>query len=353
MKDVILEFGKNAGIVWNALNSNGPLTLNQLISLTKLDEDNIFSAIGWLAKENKIKKEGEFFKLDETNLSNNIKEKSEKIWNVIDKTNFNFKNLSKLTHLDEKDIYISLGWLAREGKLENIDNSIFDNDNSKSGLNMNNINEEINALNDDIETRNLIIKNISDQLIEKQTQFLENFGSFDDIKTKFEQNKNILVNKTGELSSIKLENLKLKEEITNLNSELTIRNQIIKEISSQLSEKQTKLIENSGEIEQLRDVIDHNKNKMKLMSDKLNDRINLVNDLNSKIEKETNLSELTPEISSTKLLQDNEPIINPENEIDNSNFESDCNNISSIDNNQTENNSNNTQKNKKNILDEN
>ncbi len=53
--DTILKIGENAGIVWNALNDLGKLDVKQLKKATKLRTDKeIFAAIGWLAKEEKL-----------------------------------------------------------------------------------------------------------------------------------------------------------------------------------------------------------------------------------------------------------------------------------------------------------
>jgi hypothetical protein len=47
-------FGINAGLVWNALNKNGPMTINDLMKATALEPDEIYVALGWLGRENKI-----------------------------------------------------------------------------------------------------------------------------------------------------------------------------------------------------------------------------------------------------------------------------------------------------------
>ncbi len=53
--DTILKIGENAGIVWNALNDLGKLDVKQLKKATKLRTDKeLFAAIGWLAKEEKL-----------------------------------------------------------------------------------------------------------------------------------------------------------------------------------------------------------------------------------------------------------------------------------------------------------
>ena len=54
-KDVVESiFGVNAGIVWNALNLNGPMTIDGLVKSTTLNPEEIYGALGWLGRENKI-----------------------------------------------------------------------------------------------------------------------------------------------------------------------------------------------------------------------------------------------------------------------------------------------------------
>jgi hypothetical protein len=47
-------FGVNAGIVWNALNLNGPMNIDNLVKATTLNTEEIYAALGWLGRENKI-----------------------------------------------------------------------------------------------------------------------------------------------------------------------------------------------------------------------------------------------------------------------------------------------------------
>jgi hypothetical protein len=48
-------FGINAGIVWKALNKeNGPMAIDDLIKVTYLKREEIYGALGWLGRENKI-----------------------------------------------------------------------------------------------------------------------------------------------------------------------------------------------------------------------------------------------------------------------------------------------------------
>jgi protease II len=57
--------GTNAGLVWNTLNETGELSVKDLKKQTKIRTDKIlFSALGWLAKEDKLvfnEKEDELF----------------------------------------------------------------------------------------------------------------------------------------------------------------------------------------------------------------------------------------------------------------------------------------------------
>ena len=40
----------NAGLVWNALNEKGPMTVKDLRKATKLKDKQIFAALCWLAR---------------------------------------------------------------------------------------------------------------------------------------------------------------------------------------------------------------------------------------------------------------------------------------------------------------
>ena len=113
------EFGKNAGEVWKTLNTYGPLTETKLRENTKLQEDEFFAAIGWLARENKICKTGSIYKLGETNLTTKVGTDAGKIWNVLStKGKIDIWDISHHLQIDERDIYTALGWLARENKIE-------------------------------------------------------------------------------------------------------------------------------------------------------------------------------------------------------------------------------------------
>ena len=47
-------FGANAGIIWKTLNQNGPSNLSHLVKSASLSREEVFGALGWLGRENKI-----------------------------------------------------------------------------------------------------------------------------------------------------------------------------------------------------------------------------------------------------------------------------------------------------------
>ncbi len=47
--------GENAGRIWKVLNEKGPLVVSGIKKATGLDDKNTYMAIGWLAKEGKLK----------------------------------------------------------------------------------------------------------------------------------------------------------------------------------------------------------------------------------------------------------------------------------------------------------
>ena len=119
MKDAVEEFGNNAGKVWNELNIHGPLNEKDLLKITKLSKNNVYAAIGWLARENKIQFENNLYILGETNLTDEIGENAGKIWETLEKhKEVDISSIPKLTNIKEIKVYYALGWLAREDKIQ-------------------------------------------------------------------------------------------------------------------------------------------------------------------------------------------------------------------------------------------
>ncbi len=118
MKTLIDEFGWNAGKVWKILNTKGPLKEEALLHSTKLKEDELWAAIGWLAREDKIRRENNLYKLGQTNLTPKIGTDAGKIWNTVARQGeIDISTIAKTVQIDEVDAYAALGWLARENKV--------------------------------------------------------------------------------------------------------------------------------------------------------------------------------------------------------------------------------------------
>jgi len=234
MIDIIGEFGLNAGKVWNILNSCGSLTEDELIEKTGLGMEKIHIAVGWLARENKIFSDGRLFKLGETNLTSKVGENAGQLSKAIGTKKVDIFNISGLTHMLEKDIFTALGWLAREGKLNSKVEKETDELRSVN-LEIESMKEELKSLNEDLETRNqiikeMIIKEMTCQLSERQTQFVENIGIVERLQMELGQNESGIEKETDELRSVNLEIESMKEELKSLNEDLETRNQIIKEM---------------------------------------------------------------------------------------------------------------------------
>ena len=120
MSTMTEEFGQNAGKVWQALNENGPLSEIKLINNTFLNEHQLSAAVGWLARENKICRNGTVYKIGGTNLEGKIGFDAGKIWTVLSQqqTDVDISSLARLTRIDVKDVYAAIGWLARENKID-------------------------------------------------------------------------------------------------------------------------------------------------------------------------------------------------------------------------------------------
>ena len=119
MSIVVNEFGKNAGMVWDVLHKQGALSQILLGKETKLDEHQLHAAIGWLARENKVSKKGNGYELKETNLTEKIGGDAGRVWRVLETWgDLDVSSLIRVTQLNESDVFSALGWLARENKID-------------------------------------------------------------------------------------------------------------------------------------------------------------------------------------------------------------------------------------------
>ena len=119
VRNITTKFGENAGKVWSVLNEKGCLEKEKILDVTKLSENEFHSAMGWLARENKISKtDQDRFKLDNTNLDSEIGTHAGRVWKILDIwQDADFTTLKRLSDLSDDQINSALGWLAREDKI--------------------------------------------------------------------------------------------------------------------------------------------------------------------------------------------------------------------------------------------
>jgi hypothetical protein len=119
MNEIVSNVGDHAGAVWRALHEQGSLSEQELLRLAHLTEQQLHAAVGWLARENKIIKANDTYALGETNLAATIGKAAGKVWRALDIWGeVDVVSLSRLTRIMEHDVFSAMGWLAREGKIE-------------------------------------------------------------------------------------------------------------------------------------------------------------------------------------------------------------------------------------------
>ena len=121
--DVSRMFGESAGKVWNYLMERGPSSERKLRRKTKLEEREFFGAIGWLAREDKIAKERNIYMIGRTNLTWEIGSRAGKVWKALSIWGeLSEDELSNLLDMERREVLSALGWLAREDKVEFVNN---------------------------------------------------------------------------------------------------------------------------------------------------------------------------------------------------------------------------------------
>jgi len=117
--------GDQAGTLWRILHDRGSLPGSELLTTTNLTEPQLYTAVGWLARENKIRKENDVYLLGETNLVPFIGKDAGKVWRALEIWGeVDILSLSRLSRINEYDVYTAIGWLAREGKIDGVISNI-------------------------------------------------------------------------------------------------------------------------------------------------------------------------------------------------------------------------------------
>ena len=118
MINTIEQFGRNAGFVWNVLSEYGPLPIDEIVNKTHLRLYEVEIAIGWLAREDNISYHQGLYSISSTNLTTSIGSNAGILWHVLDECGKStIQDMLKQSHLPTQEIYKAIGWLAREEKL--------------------------------------------------------------------------------------------------------------------------------------------------------------------------------------------------------------------------------------------
>ena len=126
MRRIVERFGENAGRIWSVLNERGCLCSEELLGFSCLSDFDFYTGLGWLAREGKVVKDGDFFCLGEGDLGSLIGVFAGKIWRILDVWgDADFVSIKRLSGLDDFDVHLALGWLGREGKIVVNDNNRF------------------------------------------------------------------------------------------------------------------------------------------------------------------------------------------------------------------------------------
>lgn len=112
------QFGRNAGVVWELLSREGSLPIDEIANKTHLRIYETEIAIGWLARENKISYEQGIYQLAPTNLTNCIGTNAGVLWHILHESGkTSIHDIIEKSSLPIQEVYKAMGWLAREEKI--------------------------------------------------------------------------------------------------------------------------------------------------------------------------------------------------------------------------------------------
>lgn len=143
------QIGEFAGIIWRTLNEKGKLSFEALLHETMLDSESVSTAIGWLAREDKIRFDEQngitaFYSI--TNAIINIKSvgiilglfpmnrlgqsvttiymtrdllqaDANYVSLMLNRRRMTLEQLSRITELSDRNLLYALGWLLCEDEL--------------------------------------------------------------------------------------------------------------------------------------------------------------------------------------------------------------------------------------------
>ncbi len=268
--------GLNAGKIWKLLSTQVTQTKHQICAKENLSDNAFYEALGWLARENKVRNDGEFFRLGETNLTEKIGENAGIVLKVLCELPYSVTPIHDLVVMTEHELHQALGWLAREGKLEEFITSpdILTLDETEEKLIA--AEEDNKQLNEEIKTRNQVINNLTMQLTQRQTEFIQKIDLADNLHMKLAEHDRQIQSALEELQIAHSHIHELNEEVLMLSDDLIHRNQIIQELSTQLTDHQNMLIERTDALERLQCMASSTQQQPLIASTDIQDRIHRV-----------------------------------------------------------------------------
>lgn len=118
MINTVNQFGRNAGMVWEILSKEGPLPIDEIASKTHLRLYETEIAIGWLARENKISYDEGKYSLSPTNLTTSVGTNAGVLWHLLNESGKkSVHHIIEQSSLPTQEVYKAVGWLAREEKI--------------------------------------------------------------------------------------------------------------------------------------------------------------------------------------------------------------------------------------------
>ena len=297
--------GRNAGEIWHTLNDKGSLSKHQVISNTDLSENDFYEGVGWLACENKIRKDGEFYKLEQTNLSD-IGINADLLLEVLKEMQYSVSDLFKVTKMSEEEIHQAIGWLSRKGKLRTTHDDFNTDYFSEQEEKIQVMQDEINDLKEDLSDRNQLIQSLTSQINDVQMNVIKDSDVIDQLSMQISGNHNLVSDKIKLLSESQSQINLLKSEVNTIQEDLDLRNMIINELSRQLTDSQSELLNKTDAFDSLQESINKMQNFNNGSKTDLQQRLETVSSLQDKIEHMTNQINST---NPTELFEENSPAL--------------------------------------------
>jgi hypothetical protein len=120
---MVHQIGVNAGKIWATLNKSGAMDELSIQKAAGLTKGEVHKALGWLAREGKVKIESGKYKLVEggdPKATEKYGKAAGVVWQVLFGENPS-DALRDCLRLEEEVLHGALGWLAKEGKVDEID----------------------------------------------------------------------------------------------------------------------------------------------------------------------------------------------------------------------------------------